>query len=456
MTPNELRTKHPRFTYESYVIDMDNDSITATFHFSIEPNIHFSPGITIPKNKDIDENLLQTLVFHLGLIEALSYWKATCSPEILIKAGYLSPEQIVWWHEVYMKGLGEFFYTNDIDFTSSDFLNIQPSSSRTSSTSRTSRTSSPGSLILVGGGKDSAVTLQLLKDLPHAKALIVNPTPASLALIRNTKYEPPLLVKRIIDPKLLELNKAGYLNGHTPFSALLAFVGITTAILNGMDHVIASNEQSASEGNVVFKGHEINHQYSKGIEFEKLFREYCHRFIAQHVSYFSFLRPLYDLQIAKLFVRFPHYHTSFRSCNVGRGETWCAQCSKCAFVYLTLAAFMPSETLIQIFGSNFFQHQNIAHYIANLVGLDGPKPFECVGTKDESIAALVMASAQSLKTNQPLPDPIVELLSRLNLTDTQKNDIVHTVLTNWNTHHFLSKEYEEKLKYNLLSDMREN
>ena len=176
------------------------------------------------------------------------------------------------------------------------------------------------------------------------KPLVVNPSTAALEIIRSLCLSDPIVVTRTLDPKLLELNKNGYLNGHTPFSALLSFVGVTVAVLFGYENVIVANEQSANEGNVMYKGIEINHQYSKSLRYENLFREYLHKALTPSISYFSAMRPFHDIQMSKMFSRVPELLPVFRSCNTLRAvNMWCGNCAKCAFTYLTLFPFVAYE-----------------------------------------------------------------------------------------------------------------
>jgi len=119
-------------------------------------------------------------------------------------------------------------------------------------------------LVLVSGGKDSVVTLELLREAGRAfDCLLLNPTPAALAIAKQAGCERPIIVRRTIDPRLLELNAQGYLNGHTPFSALLAFLGATVAALGGYSRVIVSNERSAEESGVKYLGHPIKQPNSR-------------------------------------------------------------------------------------------------------------------------------------------------------------------------------------------------
>lgn len=63
-------------------------------------------------------------------------------------------------------------------------------------------------------------------------------------------------------------------------------------------------------------GEKVNHQYSKTYEFENDFAEYSKKYLKANVKYFSFLRPLNEMQIAKIFSRYTKYHKVFKSCNV--------------------------------------------------------------------------------------------------------------------------------------------
>jgi hypothetical protein len=114
----KFRDNYPEFVFSRYdIIDKDTE-IIFVFHFSITRLAEFNPRWTItkPKSFDYDPNdtTFREMVFSLGLVELVSYWKLTCSPNINILCGCLSLEQVNWWKKLYKKGLGEFFYRNDI------------------------------------------------------------------------------------------------------------------------------------------------------------------------------------------------------------------------------------------------------------------------------------------------------------------------------------------------------
>ena len=417
MKVSELRERHPRFVYKSFHIAKKDNRLCLSFNFLLEPDIFFSPEVVLPAPRSLKEKEIENFIFHLGLIEMISYWKAACPPEILIKPGQLNKQQTAWWHDLFIHGLGEFFYQNKIDFTGPDFLRITSNQDKKLCSTSQKSSNLSGDLILVSGGKDSPITLELLKSSPGRKGfLLLNPTQAALETVRIADYSEPLIVRREIDPKLLELNRSGYLNGHTPFSAYLAFLGVFMADLHGYEKVIVSNERSADEENLIFHNLKVNHQYSKSSSFERLFCQYSKEFLNPNIQYFSFLRPLYEIQIAKLFAGYPKYHFSFRSCNIGQKEnSWCGACPKCAFSYLILSPFFPVEKMERIFGEDFFLKSEIAPFIRQLVRKEEPKPFECVGTREESILALALAIEKYQREKKLVPPLLSSLKKELGL-----------------------------------------
>jgi len=193
----------------------------------------------------------------------------------------------------------------------------------------------------------------------------------------------------------------GFLNGHTPFSALVAFISALTSILTARKHICLSNESSANEPTI--PGTKINHQYSKSFEFEKAFRQYLENYVTADINYFSFLRPLNELQIAKLFSVMLKYQNDFRSCNRGsKTNSWCGKCSKCLFTFIILYPYLEEKKLINIFGNNLFDDPGLRNIFDELTGASAVKPFECVGTINEVNAALCMTIENRGKNKLPV------------------------------------------------------
>jgi len=410
----ELRSRYPVFRYEGFALERSSSRVTARFKFSIPPDIAFAPEVIFePLDeswRSVSDESLQNVVFHLGLIESFSYWKATASPVIEVHPAGLSEEQISWWEDLLVHGMGEFFFRNQIDFTTERFVKItsMPNTSRyeVHRGELTGRT-----LLTIGGGRDSALAAALLRDSGHPfTCMMLNPSTAAQTIARHVSALPPLIIRRTICPELLELNRRGYLNGHTPFSAYLAFLGAACLLLYGYSDIIVANERSSDEGNVHYRGSEINHQYSKSFRFETRFDEYLHRFLMSGGRYFSLVRPLYELQIGKLFSQFPDLFQLFKSCNRNRSDSWCGRCAKCVSVFLTMYPFLPPAALFKIFGHDLFDSEETIPILRELAGLE-IKPFECVATTNEIVAAVALAIAKLRNNSQPLP-PVLQYAVR--------------------------------------------
>ncbi len=406
MTPEELRSKYPVFRYERFQLERSSSGVVARFNFSIPPDISFTPEVffeAVPGSWDaVHEQFLNNTVFHLGLIESFSYWKATASPVIEVHPGRLNDDQISWWEDLLIRGMGEFFFRNKIDFTAKDFVKIVPKPNG-QPYPHYSDPLPPRSLLTIGGGRDSALAAALLRQSSGEFAcMMLNPSSAAGEIARHVSASDPVIVRRAICPELLELNRRGYLNGHTPFSAYLAFLGTVCLLLNGYSNLIVANERSSDEGSVHYRGREINHQYSKSFRFETQFDEYVRKYLVNDARYFSLVRPLYELQIGKLFSDFPEFFQLFRSCNRNRSESWCGQCPKCLSVFLTMYPFVPVPVLVKIFGRNLLDSETAIPIVRELAGLE-MKPFECVATVAEITAALALAITKVKNDSQPLP-----------------------------------------------------
>lgn len=423
-----------------------------TFSILLEPSVEFRPCISFAASA-FDLERTAPLLAHIGFVELLSYWKAACPRRIILEQHSLSEQQRLWWRDLFLHGLGEFYFRNGIDPSDPALFEIEPQGPLPLSGGWIEPDPPPGpsELILAAGGKDSSLSLELLKKLApqvRREAMILGPSRSAVASVSLAQYPAPFLISRSIDKNLLALNAQGYLNGHTPFSAYLAFLALLVAELRGHSAVIVSNERSASEANTLFHELPINHQYSKTLRFERLFRQYTAREFPGCASYYSLIRPLYDLQVSRLFAHFaPHHLTSFRSCNVGqRQDRWCGECPKCAFVYLTLAPFLSQEKQLQIFGTDLFQSPHIISAIEELTGLRDHKPFECVGTISESRDALSLLLARYRREGRSTPPALSAIASALadkNLLPDEPS--ATATLHAWSHEHELPSPYADTL-----------
>ncbi|MEA3293120.1 MAG: hypothetical protein U9P88_01485 [Patescibacteria group bacterium] len=422
----QLRIKYPEFIYKKYSYKISGKNLEILFDFDIVPKcknnsvISFQPKISIEnidisRIKKIRKSSLNNLIFNIGLVELLGYWKIMCSPKIIINAGFLDKKQILWWKDLIIKGMGQYFYTNQIDSREEDFITIIINkNSKEKELNKKIRNIELKNRYLVpmGGGRDSIVTLEKLKkENNEINCFLVNPTEIAKKVTKAGNIKNPIIVKREIDPLMFELNKKGYLNGHTPFTALLSFLSVLCAVLFNYKNIAFSNEKSAEQGNLEYLGTMINHQYSKTFEFEKKFRNYCHTYLIKNINYFSYIRLYTEIEISEIFVEYDKYFSIFSSCNYGssKGKRWCESCPKCLFVYATLYPFLNKMEIKKIFGKDFFEKKELLETMNELIGNSGHKPFECVGTKEETQKIFLLCLNKAKKTKIPF------LLTKINL-----------------------------------------
>jgi len=381
------------FIFEDFSFDQENKKLI--LKYSLDEELFFTEEIIFDFEftANINKQALQNALFGTWVMMGISYFKAFLPPEIKFKKYGLISDQAKFFQKTWEKGLGEFFYQNKIDPQGKITF---PVSGKAELTSPVSLDVS-GSIVPLGGGKDSLVTTEILKENNEDfSTWTVGEFPFLQNMIDKLEV-PHLMVKRQIDLKLLDLNNNGALNGHVPISAILAFLGTTTSILTGKKNIVLSNENSANQPTV----EDINHQYSKSLEFEKDFQEYVKSFISPDLNYFSFLRPLSELKIAQIFCEkcLDKYEKDFSSCNrnfqiknqESKNLTWCGECPKCAFVFAIFAPFLEREKLISLFGKNLFTDSHLDNTFRELLGLEKTKPFECVGEIEEVRKALEMS-----------------------------------------------------------------
>ena len=449
----EFREKYKDFYYNNYNIYESDDEIIMEFEFEVPGLVKFNPKSSILKKnfkfKNIDSEYVKNMVFHIGLIELISYWKATCSSNVIIKCGNINEDQINWFKKLYFNGLGELFYRNNIKTNINDFMNIIPNKEIDEFNYETINEDYNGYIVPIGGGKDSVVTLETLNiDKEKDYALIINPKEVTIkcALLSGLKETNIIEVYRSIDNNLLDLNSKGFINGHTPFSSMLAFYSYLISYLLNKKYIALSNENSANESNII--GEKINHQYSKSFEFECDFEYYSDKYLKAPVKYFSFLRPLNELQIAKIFSRKEKYHSVFKSCNVGsKGSKWywCCDCAKCLFAFIILSPYLYEEKLVSIFGEDLFKKESLLQTFIELTGNALVKPFDCVGTFEE-VNFAISKTIENMN-GKKLPYLLDYYKNNYKLVDT-KIDITKR----YNLENNLNKEQDELLRKEVFID----
>ena len=380
----------------------------------------------------------------LSLVAGVSYYKAFLPPAMGFAGMNPDENQRRFFENLYIDGLGEFGVRNNVQIAG--HVNFggggapRPQAHHAPLARR--------SAVLIGGGKDSLVSLEMLKAAQEPMVLFaVNPKKPILDCASASGL-PFIRVERRLDEKLFALNEQGALNGHVPITAIVSFIAIAAAFVHGFDAVILSNERSANQGNLLRDGREINHQFSKTSGMEVALADYVARYIDTKLSYFSLLRPLSEAHIASLMARTSLYDGAFTSCNRAfqlrpkeEPKRWCRDCPKCRFTFLMLANHMPRARLENIFGGNLLEDESQLAGYEELMGLSGHKPWECVGELAESGAALLMLADRPEWRDAKL---VRTLAGRLKPLMPNVQDVWRDLLTPSPLHH-LPKRYEDIL-----------
>jgi hypothetical protein len=334
----------------------------------------------------------------LHLVAGISYYKAGLAHSIELPACKVDASLAAFLNELYLQGLGEFAYVNELDL--SDLTLFRANTDTTPSAMDLDLPER--ALVAMGGGKDSLVCLQMLKSA----GIEVQPVcVGGSELIADTARAaglPLIRIQRKLSPLLTEMNAAGAWNGHVPVTAINSAILLCASLLYGHRYIVFANESSANEATLTdSNGKEVNHQYSKSLVFEQAFRGVIHGRVSPNVEYFSLLRPHGEIAITRQFAEMTEYHAVFSSCNRNFHQDgpridgrWCQDCPKCRFAALALAPFLNPPQLIAIQGKDLLDQSDQLQGFKQLCGLGEDKPFECVGSIAESRAVVKHLVAQ--------------------------------------------------------------
>lgn len=415
------------FIFESY--NFDTKTKVLNLNYSFDSKLFFTEKITFDCDRElnVDEiGALNNVFKYLHIIAGISYYKLFLPKNIKIKTMDLNKQQALFFNKFYLNGLGEFSYRNSV-YDLKERINFPFNNKETNKPIKLKLQNRY--CIPVGGGKDSIVSIEIMKNAVDKKDIILGSVNTAQSIEETIKIAglDNFCIKREISPKLLEVNadleKYGAYNGHVPITGILAFVLCAGSIIYGYDTVLVSNERSANVGNVKFAGLKVNHQWSKSFQAEKMLNTFFKKFVLTDFNYVSFLRPLSEIHIAKIFSKLTQYHKIFKSCNKnfkinGRINNWCCNCDKCRFVFLILATFMKKEELVEIFCENLLDDKEQLKGYLELVGLENFKPFECVGEIDESRYAI-------LNIDKSFEDSYIVKTIRTLLSERRKREITN-------------------------------
>jgi UDP-N-acetyl-alpha-D-muramoyl-L-alanyl-L-glutamate epimerase len=387
-------TTFQTFRFVSRELDVNGH---VTLRYALDGEIDFVEELDLPVEsgvREADRERVQGLLSLLHWVAGVSYFKTALPANVSCETGQPPPAAAALLEALYSEGLGELAFTNALPRLPrpSFGAGAQPNAADVERPP-SDRRPLERVLVPVGGGKDSAVALEIVRRSGLEVTLFSVGDAPPIARTVTAAGLPRLLATRRLDPGLAALNSAGAINGHIPITAIVSCVALLTAALNGLDAVAMANERSASAGNVSWDGVEVNHQFSKGLRAERLLSAASAE--AEGPQLFSILRPASELAIARTFARMERYHPAFTSCNAIfridpalRAASWCCECPKCRFVYLVLAPFSAPARLREVFGRDLLDEDGQFDGFALLTATGGHKPFECVGEEQESLAAI--------------------------------------------------------------------
>ena len=422
-------TKINKFRFVSYQFDAENSE--ARLNYAFDETYFFCEKIKFHKaEKDLSAEKLRAIdniLFFLHIACGISYYKAFVPSVMQIETGSLNKEQAEFFNTFYKKGLGEFSWRNNLNLNN---VISFPSSENPSHILASPLLLPDLTAVPIGGGKDSNVVLETLKAHGEKVVCIAQGRPRPILESIEVSGCPDIEFTRTIAPELIALNgQPGVYNGHVPISGVYAFCLALCAVLYGYDKVAMGNERSANVGNLVRDDNfEVNHQWSKSLEFEKAFDAFAKKYMLQNFTYFSMLRPLSELDIARRFAKLKPYHRVFTSCNKAfkldkekRLERWCGECDKCRFVFLALAPFMNKQDLIAAVGKNILADKGQLGGFEELLGLSNHKPFECVGELEEcAVAVYLLAQKDEWKDDFMIKNLYPRLLAEYGLPQLQE------------------------------------
>jgi len=394
-----LRAEYPVFRIEDARAVPGPTGVRLEFAFAagalrFRPVVEFT-GLLPDEAGRVATVTAQRMIRALAIIEAFSYWKALCSPVIEVALPAPDPAELDWWRAFWPGAMGEFFYRNQIDYTAPGFLVIRGPAGEDAPGKDAPGGAAPVGppLVLFSGGKDSLALSRVVSASSGTAPVdffLYNPGERLRGLAGSLASGGRLVeVRRAILPELLALNAAGHPNGHTPFSAYLAFGAMLAGYLRGNGPVMAGNSRSDDEPNVrSYLGRPVNHQWTKSYEFEAAARSYRDRWLPGAPGYSSPLRPLYEVQIIASLAGDVDAYLRTVSCNRAPGGGWCRSCAKCAWVFLATAALFGHDLAIRKTGGDMFADPALSGVYQEMAGLTGVKPFECTGSEDEARAAI--------------------------------------------------------------------
>ena len=383
------------FIYSEFRVSDDRKTASFVYELRHDGQQHtLTETLTFPVALlDTPEQQRSLRALHIAL--GVSYYKIFLAPEI-IHPYAMDQAEADFWNQIWHGGYGEFLYINKLPAERLATFTVQDGQRFEGETA----TEAAGAIMGIGGGKDSIVAGELLKALDVPVTGFVMATGEQLGQTMAVAQAMQVglhAVQRVIDKQLLDLQEQpGAYKGHIPISMIFALVGTALAVAQSAAYVVVANEASASIPRVTWHDKAVNHQWSKSFGAEQLVQQFIHASITPRITYFSAIRQLTSIGVAKVFANFPQYFEVFTSDNFvfridpakrpsGR---WGLESPKSLSSYMLLAPWMSDEDVARTFGMNLLSEQSLETLFLELTGVEGEPPLDCVGTVDELVLSL--------------------------------------------------------------------
>ncbi len=385
------------FSYTSFALSDDRTTVRLGYElihdntaYTLEESFVFE--IALPDSAEV-----QAALRALHLACGISYYKIFL-PSGLSHPYKMEASEAAFWNGVFRGGLGEFLYVNKLEpsrlaqFTAQDGVGLGEGERILQL--------APEALLGIGGGKDSIVAGEALKTAGvqiNGFVLATGDTTGQAAAVAEAMHVPLRVIKRTIDPQLLQLQQLpGAYKGHIPISLIFGLTGTLLGLALNKGYVIVANEDSASTPRAEWAGEPVNHQWSKSFEFEGALQAYLHTYVSESLTYFSAIRPLGSVGVAKIFAKLPQYFDIFTSDNyvfrMNPNERpdarWSLESPKSLSSFILLSPWLTKDAMLRIFGCNFLDESSLSVLFLELLGIHGEPPLDCVGTPDELRASL--------------------------------------------------------------------
>ena len=265
-------------------------------------------------------------------------------------------------------------------------------------------------LAFFGGGKDSLVAAKLLESieqpydsLVYASSIYGNLGSQHQQISRLLNFCNPdnrhrqWILDDFLDAPVVTLGPKSQSKtltaAETPSSI---FASLPIALAHDITDISLGHEKSSDTGQVIWEktGEDVNHQWGKSFEAERLLNQYIRDHLMCDFRYFSILKPIHDVLIFNLLREHEELAVHTQSCNLSK--PWCRRCPKCVYVWVNYMAYLDIDLVNSIFKENLGDVSENVPIFRGLLGFADQIPFECVGQADETRLAFEICLAKGV------------------------------------------------------------